>query len=102
MTRWIDAGPRTRLKPGGMLEVQAGTHAVLLYDLAGTVHATSAVCPHHTAWLIQGQITGTAIDCPRHMGQFDIATGRKLRGPECPDLRTYPARVRDGRIEVAV
>ncbi len=99
---WIDVAPRDALGAGGMLEVEAGPAAVLLYDLAGTVHATGAICPHHAAWLSQGRIEGEAIDCPRHMGRFHIPTGRQLRGPACPDLRVYPARVIAGRIEIEV
>ncbi len=96
---WVDAGPAT-IAPGGMREVEARGVALLLIHLDGTLHATAAVCPHHAAWLSQGRISGTAIDCPRHQGQFDIATGRKLRGPECADLPVFPVRVREGRVEV--
>ena len=97
---WIDVGPRDALVD--MMEVEAGGQALLLYDLGGAVFATSAICPHHAAWLSQGRISGTAIDCPRHMGQFDIATGRQLRGPACADLRVFPVRVVEGRILVEV
>jgi nitrite reductase/ring-hydroxylating ferredoxin subunit len=98
---WIDTGPAT-ITPGGMREAEAGRTALLLINLNGTIHATAAICPHHAAWLSQGQISGTAIDCPRHQGQFDIATGQKLRGPDCENLRTYPARINHGRIEVEI
>lgn len=97
---WIDVGPRAALPPAGMMECEASGRALLLYDLSGQVHATDAVCPHQAAWFSQGRITGTAIDCPRHMGRFDIVTGAKLRGPDCPDLRTYSARVVEGRVLV--
>jgi len=99
---WIDAGPRAALPASGMIEVEAGRLAVLLYDLDGVVHASDAICPHHAAWLSQGQISGGAIDCPRHQGRFDIATGKKLRGPECPDLQIYKTRILDGRIQLWV
>ena len=98
---WFDVGPAT-LAPGRMREAEAGPVALLLINLDGTLHATAAVCPHHSAWLSQGQIAGSAIDCPRHQGQFDIATGRKLRGPDCADLRVFPVRVSEGRIGVEV
>jgi nitrite reductase/ring-hydroxylating ferredoxin subunit len=98
--RWFDCGPAT-LAPGGLREAEAGRAAVLLVNLDGTLHAIAAVCPHHAAWLSQGQISGTAIDCPRHQGRFDIATGRKLRGPDCADLAVFAVRVRAGRIEVS-
>jgi nitrite reductase/ring-hydroxylating ferredoxin subunit len=97
---WIDAGPRAALPVGGMQELEANGHALLLYNLAGRIFATSAICPHHAAWLSQGRISGSAIDCPRHMGQFDIATGRQLRGPVCPTLQTYAVRISGERIEV--
>jgi nitrite reductase/ring-hydroxylating ferredoxin subunit len=99
---WIDVAARAELERHGWLEVEAGPDAVLLYDLAGAVHATAAVCPHHAAWLIQGGISGDAVDCPRHMGRFHIPTGRKLRGPDCPDLRVYPVRLEAGRVLVLV
>ena len=99
---WIDVAAQAELPPGGALEVETGSAALLLYSVAGTVCATAAICPHHAAWLSQGSVHGEVVDCPRHMGQFHIPTGRKLRGPECPDLRTYPARVENGRVLVEV
>lgn len=99
---WIDAASREALGRSLLLEVEAAGAAILLYDVGGTVYATAAVCPHHAAWLSQGRVQGDVVDCPRHMGQFHIPTGRKLRGPECADLRTYPVRVQDGRVWVRV
>ncbi len=99
---WIDAVSRELLAKKSLLEVEAGGTAILLYDVAGLVYATAATCPHHAAWLSQGTVHGDVVDCPRHMGQFHIPTGRKLRGPECPDLRTYPVRVQDGRVWVQI
>jgi len=99
---WTDAASREALARSSPLEVEANGAALLLYDVEGAVYATAAVCPHHAAWLSQGGVQGDAVNCPRHMGQFHIPTGRKLRGPECPDLRTYAVRVRDGRVWVHI
>ena len=99
---WIDAASREALARSSLLEVEANGAALLLYDVEGTVYATAAICPHHAAWLSQGRVQGDVVDCPRHMGQFHIPTGRKLRGPECPDLRTYAVRVEEGRVWVQV
>jgi len=99
---WLDVAPRNAVAAGRMLEIEAAGAALLIYDLDGTVYATAAVCPHHAAWLSQGSISGDCIDCPRHLGRFHIPTGRQLRGPECPDLRTYPVRVENDRIVVEI
>ena len=99
---WVDAASREALARSSPLEVEANGAALLLYDVEGTVYATAAICPHHAAWLSQGRVQGDVVDCPRHMGQFHIPTGRKLRGPECPDLRIYAVRVENGRVWVQV
>ena len=99
---WIDAASREALARSSPLEVEAASAAILLYDIGGTVYATAAVCPHHAAWLSQGGVQGDVVNCPRHMGQFHIPTGRKLRGPECADLRVYGVCVQDGRVWVRV
>ena len=97
---WIDAGPWERLAALGKVEAELAGHALLLVCADGTAHAVSAVCPHHAAWMIEGGTGEGFIDCPRHQGRFDLTTGAKLRGPECTSLPVYPARVREGRVEV--
>jgi 3-phenylpropionate/trans-cinnamate dioxygenase ferredoxin subunit len=63
------------------------------------VHAIADSCPHNGAPLATGQLEGTTIKCRAHGLRFDIATG-------CPSgasgfaLRTYSARVHDGRVEL--
>lgn len=102
MGTWIKAASCEALARQSPLEAEAGSAAVLLYDLQGDIYATAAVCPHHAAWLSQGGVQGDVVNCPRHQGQFHIPTGRKTRGPQCPDLRTYPVQVRDGDIWLEV
>ena len=84
------------------LEAEAGGTAVLLYAIGYSVYATAAVCPHHAAWFSQGSVEGEYVNCPRHQGQFHIPTGHKTRGPQCPELRTYPVSIRNGAIWVDV
>ena len=97
---WIETDARPL--PGQMMERELAGHALLIYNLDGHFRATSAICPHHAAWLSDGQISGGSIDCPRHMGRFHIATGRQLRGPHCADLRVYPVRQEGGRILIEI
>lgn len=99
---WMDVADRAALARRGWMEVAAGPVAMLLYDLAGVVHATAAICPHHSAWLSQGGVSGDCVDCPRHMGRFHIPTGEQRRGPACGPLPIYPARVAGGRVWVEV
>jgi nitrite reductase/ring-hydroxylating ferredoxin subunit len=86
--------------PSTMLEVEANGLALLVYHVHGAIHATSAICPHHSAWLIDGRIDGDCIDCPRHMGRFHIATGAQRSGPPSPPLPVYAVRIEAGHILV--
>ena len=97
---WIDVADRATLAARSWMEVEAGTAAVLLYDIGGQVLATSAICPHHAAWLSQGGVDGGFVDCPRHQGRFVIATGEQVRGPACGKLPTYATRIEGERVLV--
>lgn len=83
-------------------EAEAGRAALLLFEIEGVVYVTAAVCPHHATWLSQGGGERDRVSCPRHQGQFHIPTGHKLRGPQCPDLRTCEVEIRAGGIWVPV
>ena len=99
---WNDVAEAAAVLRGGMLEVEASGRALLLLAVAGDIHAVDAVCPHHQAWLSMGRLDGDCIDCPRHQGRFEIATGRQVRGPACPPLGVYPVRMERGRVLVAL
>jgi nitrite reductase/ring-hydroxylating ferredoxin subunit len=99
---WIDAADRDALARHRWMEAEAGGAALLLFDIEGAVYATSAICPHHAAWLSQGGFAGEWVDCPRHQGRFHIPTGEQVRGPACAALRVYPVRVAEGRVLVLV
>jgi nitrite reductase/ring-hydroxylating ferredoxin subunit len=97
---WIDVAAHSILIEKRWLEVEAGREAVLLFDLGGEIHATAAICPHHSAFLSQGGFDGEHVDCPRHQGRFDIRTGAQLRGPVCDMLKVYPVKLQSGRVLV--
>lgn len=99
---WVDVGAHERLVARRWMEVEAGAHAVLIYDVDGQVFATAAICPHHSAWLSQGGFAGEFVDCPRHQGRFHIPTGEMVRGPACDALRVFAVKVADGRVLVGV
>jgi len=99
---WVDVAARRDLAPSAGLEIEVGGKALLLVEAEGRIHAVDAVCPHHAAWFTDGRVEGGRIFCPRHMGAFDLETGRQLAGPPCPSLGVYPVRCEAGRILVGI
>ena len=89
----------------GVDDVYGFTHAgrhYAVYRLEDGVFATDGHCTHEVQDLADGFVLDDVIECPLHGGSFDIRTGKALTPPVCVDLATYPAKVVDGDIFIAV
>jgi naphthalene 1,2-dioxygenase system ferredoxin subunit len=83
-----------------MLPVNFGRYELALYDVGGEIFATDNLCTHAQAFLTDGTLAGDIVECPLHGGRFSVRSGAGL-GPPIPcDLKTYPARVAEGEIQV--
>ena len=71
---------------------------VALFHLRGDLHAIADVCPHAGAELSSGELFGTVLTCPRHGSQFDVCTGRRVRGPADVDVPTFDTVEGDGLV----
>ena len=47
-------------------------------------------------------LMGHEIECPLHQGRFDVRDGRALCSPLRENLVTYPVRIEDGIVFVAL
>jgi nitrite reductase/ring-hydroxylating ferredoxin subunit len=74
---------------------------ILVYDVAGVLYATSAVCAHLGGPLDAGLFEGETVTCPWHGWQFDVRTGESVYDPG-RRLATYPVSVVGGEILVEV
>lgn len=80
---------------------QGRTFAV--YRMTGDeVFCSDGLCTHEAIHLSEGMVMDYEIECPKHSGIFDIRTGEAKRLPACVNLRTYPARVTNGRVEIEI
>jgi naphthalene 1,2-dioxygenase system ferredoxin subunit len=68
----------------------------------GNVFATDNVCTHGHARLCDGFLEGHEIECPLHQGRFDVRNGKAMCEPLTEDIRTYPIRIQDGKVFVAL
>ncbi|MBX3703957.1 MAG: Rieske 2Fe-2S domain-containing protein [Steroidobacteraceae bacterium] len=102
------------LPVGSMKAFRAGQERVVVYHLKGGFYATQAQCTHTFGPLARGEIVdGCQVRCPLHRARFDIATGQVVEWANFPPgiqlldalrgeraLRTYPVKVKDGKIMV--
>ena len=76
---------------------------VIVAHLADGYHALENRCSHADSPLTTSKIyRGDQVACPIHGARFDLKTGAAKSPPAFTSLETFPVRVTDGWIEVAV
>lgn len=102
------------LPVGQMKAFRAGDTRVVVYHLKDGWHATQSQCTHTFGPLARGEIVkGCQVQCPLHRARFDIATGAVVEWANFPPgiqllnvvrgekaLRSYPVKVKDGKVVV--
>ncbi|MBM3147369.1 MAG: Rieske 2Fe-2S domain-containing protein [Actinobacteria bacterium] len=85
---------------GSAARVDVGGRAVLPANVDGDFHAISDTCSHMGGTLSKGAYADGVVTRPRHGSQFDVRTGRNVRGPKilfvkgkADDVPSYPVRV---------
>lgn len=66
------------------------------------VFCSDGLCTHEAVHLSDGLVMDYEIECPKHSGVFDIRTGEAKRLPACVNLRTYPAKLEEGRVLIRI
>ena len=91
------------LPPGSSRRVYAGSEAVALFNVNGTVYAIANRCSHARASLSEGTIDAgrCAVTCPWHEGVFSLETGQVLGGPPALPVAVYRVKVEGDAILVA-
>lgn len=106
------------LDESGVTTVENTPYGALAVGLSnGEPFAVSNRCRHLMAPLGKGRVDDDGcLECPWHAAQFDVKTGRMVRGPQgafrpvsgavkgtlgARKLKTFPVELRDGAIWLA-
>lgn len=85
--------------PGCAIRLEVLGTPVAVFNVQGKFRAIEARCPHRAGPLEKGQVESQTVTCPWHGSQFDLETGRVIRGPATAGVRAYPVHL-DGAILV--
>jgi 3-phenylpropionate/trans-cinnamate dioxygenase ferredoxin subunit len=99
---WIDVAAAGDIAPGNYEIAETDEHVIAVFNVDGELYAIEDVCTHDGEELTGGPVEGDQIICPRHGARFCLRSGKALTAPAYEDLPTYPVRIKDGRIQVAV
>ncbi len=100
--KWVEAAAVADVPEGDVIGCAPDGRDIALYSVDGAIYATDNVCTHAQALLCEGFLEGHEIECPLHQGKFDVRTGKALSPPVTEDIRTYPVRIEDGKVYVAL
>ncbi len=86
----------TEIPEGVPTAAKAGAQALVVVRNGETVYALHAQCAHAGGPLSEGKLVDGCIECPWHGSRFDMATGRRKRGPTTYDQPRYDVRAAEG------
>jgi nitrite reductase/ring-hydroxylating ferredoxin subunit len=102
MTEYIKVAKLEDFDEGEFYPVEVDGEPICLAKINGTIYAFTDNCTHISGPLSDGEFEGCVVTCPWHGAQFDITTGKVLRGPARQDLMTYPVQIHDNAILIGL
>jgi nitrite reductase/ring-hydroxylating ferredoxin subunit len=102
MAQWQDAAAAEAVTEDSVLAVGVGGMNLALFRIGEEVFALLDMCSHGQARLSDGYVEDGCVECPLHQGLIDIRSGGPRKPPITEPVQTYPARIRDGRIEIEI
>jgi 3-phenylpropionate/trans-cinnamate dioxygenase ferredoxin subunit len=75
MTEFIKVATLSDLAPGEKILVEYEDEDVGLISLDNEIYAISDVCTHDDGPLMEGELDGEHVICPRHGARFNVKTG---------------------------
>jgi len=115
--RSVDLGPIEDFPVDQLCRIEVEQRALVVVRKEDAIYALRDTCPHQGAHFSGGHLTGRVLPCqpgaeiciedtrelvvcPWHGWEFDLRTGRSLVDPQKTRVRSYAARVEDGRVVV--
>jgi ferredoxin-nitrite reductase len=85
----------------GRRAIQLGGRDLALFMSGEQIYCLDGICPHEGGPMAQGELSGGIVTCPWHGWAFRADNGQAADGNGCA-LGTYPVKVEDGRVLVAL
>ena len=87
-------GKASELGSNRMIGVDVKGKMVLVVNVDGKYYGMQGICSHAGGHLWEGKLNGFVVKCPRHGSEYDVRTGKVLKGPWIPfgkahDLPVY-------------
>ncbi len=105
---FVEIAQTDQLPVGTMKSFSVSAKTILVANIEGKYYAIDGKCSHAGGDLSKGTLEGKIVTCPRHGSQFDVTTGKTIRGPKIiirfstKDVSHYNVKVEGKSIKVEV
>jgi len=100
MAEFIKVAKTSDLAPGDKMLVEYDDEDVGLFNIDGEIYAISDVCTHDGGPLVEGELDGEWVICPRHGARFNVKSGQQTM-PAFSPVPLYEVKIEDGDILIA-
>jgi 3-phenylpropionate/trans-cinnamate dioxygenase ferredoxin subunit len=90
------------LPPGERIFLELKGTPIVVFNIDGNFFAIEDTCTHDDGPLGDGDLEGHEIVCPGHGARFDVRTGEVLALPAVTNVRSFPVRVTDRKVEIGI
>jgi Na+-transporting NADH:ubiquinone oxidoreductase subunit F len=98
---WVDVCAVAELDEQDVRRFEHAGQIYAIYRLTGDqFYASAGLCTHEQVDLSDGLVIDGCIECPKHNGRFELATGDPVRRPVKTALKMYPVEKRGDRLFV--
>ena len=102
-TQWIDACAVADIAENDVIGFNHNGRVYAIYRLPGDqFYASDGLCTHGQTELAGGLVINGCIECPKHNGRFDLASGKAVQHPVKVDLKIYPVELRRNRVFIHI
>jgi 3-phenylpropionate/trans-cinnamate dioxygenase ferredoxin subunit len=100
MADWITIAKVGDLKPGSREVFDIDGYYVAVFNVDGRYYAIADTCTHDGGPLVEGELKGYEIECPRHGARFDIRSGAALSLPAVTPTKRYEVRIEGDEVQI--
>jgi nitrite reductase/ring-hydroxylating ferredoxin subunit/uncharacterized membrane protein len=90
------------LPEGETLRVDVNGTVITIARSGEELYAFQEFCTHRYGPLSEGCFKTGEVECPWHRSRFDMRTGQVTQGPAKVDIKTFQAKIVDGKVAVIV
>jgi 3-phenylpropionate/trans-cinnamate dioxygenase ferredoxin subunit len=101
MSEFVKVAEVSDLAPGEKMLVEYEGAPVGLFNIEGEFYAIHDVCTHDGGPLVEGELKGHIIVCPRHGARFDVKTGAVRTLPAYAPVPIYRVKIEGDNILIA-